>query len=168
MDDRHRAVTFVNELSSVYRYLLQANDEDLTTLQKELAFLAHYFHLLKTRFGEGIEWETAIAERYLGSRLPPLTLQLLVENAVKHNAVLPNKPLQIRLFTDEPGNLVITNNLQKKNTTALSHKKGLQNILSKYRLLHQQQVIIQQTTDTFQVTIPLIQPDVYETLDRGR
>lgn len=168
VEDQDKAVSFVNELSSVYRYLLQANKEDLTTLQKELVFLRHFFHLLKTRFGNGIALETAIDEEYLSCRLPPLTLQLLVENAVKHNAILPNKPLQIRLFTDAAGRLVIVNNLQKKSTAVLSHQTGLQNILSKYRLLHHQQVIVQQTTDSFQVTIPLIKTDIYETLDCGR
>jgi hypothetical protein len=168
MEDQHKAVNFVNELSSVYRYLLQANDKNLTTLQLELSFIDHYYHLLKTRFESGIVLTTAIDEHYLSYLLPPLTLQLLLENAVKHNAVLPDKPLRIHMYTDEADNLVVMNNIQKKSTVVASNKMGLKNIIDKYRLLNNTKVLVKQTDEAFQVIIPLIKTDVYETADSRR
>ena len=162
MEDQNRAVLFVNELSYVYRYLLQANDKNLTTLEAELKFLAHYFHLLKTRFGDGIKLIKNIDSEYELYTLPPLTLQILIENAVKHNAILPNKPLLIHLYTDEADNLIVVNNLQRKVSTIASNKLGLRNIITKYRLLKQKDVLIKQTDEVFQVIIPLIKEEIYE------
>ncbi|MFT3824423.1 MAG: histidine kinase [Chitinophagaceae bacterium] len=162
MEDQLQAVKFVKELSSVYRYLLQANDSDLTTLDRELNFIDNYFHLLKTRFGEGIILETNISEQYSQFMLPPLTLQVLVENAVKHNSILPEKPLRINLYTDEANNLIVINNLQRRHSAVLSNKLGLRNVITKYRLLNHRNVMIKQTDSVFQVIIPLIKPDRYE------
>lgn len=168
IEDQHQAVKFVNELASVYRYLLQANDSDLTTLDREMKFIDNYFHLLKTRFGEGIILATDIEEKYDQFLLPPLTLQVLLENAVKHNSILPEKPLRIHFYTDEADNLVIINNLQKKHSAVLSNKLGLRNVITKYRLMNQRNVMIKQTDQVFQVIIPLIKPDRYEnTSSRG-
>ena len=165
MEDQGKAVTFVNELSSVYRYLLHANETNLTTVEKELAFLEDYFHLLKTRFGEGINLEINIGENYYSYLLPPLTLQLLVENAVKHNTVLPQKPLTIRLYIDEHDNLVVVNNLQKKNSVIFSNKLGLRTIISKYSLMNQGAVVVKESATDFQVSLPLIKNNIYETAD---
>jgi sensor histidine kinase YesM len=156
MEDQLQAVRFVNELSSVYRYVLQANDKHLTTLELELAFIDNYFNLLKTRFGEGIVLSNEIQKHHLSYLLPPLTLQLLIENAIKHNAILPESPLVITLYTDEADSLVVVNNLQKKSSLLLSSKLGLRNIITKYRLLNQKEVLVKQTEKAFQVTLPLI------------
>lgn len=168
MEDQVQAVAFVNELSSVYRYVLQAANQNKMELKAELTFIDHYFHLLKTRFGEAIQLHQNISDRCLSYQLPPLTLQLLVENAVKHNAILPHKPLVIQLYTDEADNLVVLNNLQPKTTAMLSNKTGLKNIKEKYRLMGQSGVLIKQAAETFQVTVPLLKNDTYETLDRRR
>ena len=165
MEDPAKAVTFVNELASVYRYLLQANERNLTTLKSELAFLRDYFHLLKTRFGEGVHLDVDVEDHQLAYLLPPLTLQLLIENAVKHNVVLPQKPLHIRLHTDGSDHLVVENNLQKKASPILSNKVGLRAIISKYRLLNKGAVMVAETGSLFTVTLPLIKSNVYETVD---
>lgn len=165
MEDQDKAVTFVNELSAVYRYLLQANERNLTTLKNELLFLKDYFHLLKTRFGEGINLTIEVDEHYSSSLLPPLTLQLLVENAVKHNTVLPHKPLNIRIMTDDEGTLSVINNLQKKNSSIQSNKLGLRTIISKYHLMNKNQVEVIETNTKFIVTLPLIKTNIYETAD---
>jgi uncharacterized membrane-anchored protein YhcB (DUF1043 family) len=156
MEDQVQAVRFVNELSSVYRYVLQANDKHLTTLKSELSFIDNYINLLKARFSEGIEWHCQPQSQHLEYMLPPLTLQLLIENAVKHNAILPESPLVITIYTDEADNLVVVNNLQKKTSAIPSSKLGLKNIITKYRLLNQKDVLIKQTDTVFQVIIPLI------------
>ncbi len=157
-EDTKKAERFIEELSSVYRYLLQNNDQPLTTLESELQFIDAYFHLLQTRFGHGIVLEKEIPIGQLSYLIPPLTLQLLVENAVKHNVILGHQPLKIRIYTDESNNLFVINNLQKKTQSIASDKTGLVNIASKYRLLGQPHVIIHQSADIFRVTVPLIHP----------
>ncbi len=155
-EDPKRAERFIEELSSVYRYLLQTNELPLTTLENELRFIDAYLHLLQTRFGKGIEVQIDVDEAYYSFQLPPLTLQLLLENAVKHNSLSPAKPLQIRIFTDEVNNLFVLNTLRKKNNVVPSSQTGLRNISRKYQLLKQPDVVVKQTEDCFQVTIPLI------------
>lgn len=156
-EDPKQAERFIEELASVYRYLLQTNEQPLTTLDEELQFIQAYFHLLQMRFGRSVELEIAVDERYSEYLLPPLTLQLLVENAVKHNTALPNRPLLIRIYTDEATNLFVLNNRQKKSIAVPSNQLGLQNIATKYRLLKQADVVVKQTETIFQVMIPLIE-----------
>lgn len=162
MEDPEKAVTYVNELSSVYRYLLQANENDLITIERELNFVKDYFHLLETRFGNGIQLSITINDKYLNWLLPPLTLQLLVENAVKHNTVLPQKPLAIKIYTDGE-NIVVVNNLQKKTSHISSNKLGLKTIRSKYELLKKDPIQIEETPEYFKVILPLIKNNIYET-----
>ena len=164
VEDPKQAERFIEELASVYRYLLQTNDQPLTTLEQELAFIRAYFHLLQMRFGSSVALDIAVDPRYTECLLPPLTLQLLVENAVKHNAALPHRPLRIRIYTDEALNLFVLNNLQKKVVTVPSNQTGLQNIATKYRLLKQADVVVRQTDTTFQVMIPLIETTHHEHL----
>jgi sensor histidine kinase YesM len=166
-ENPQQAEKFVSELSSVYRYLLQTNDRELTTLEKELNFIQAYAHLLQTRFGDGFTISIKIDKQYLQYFLPPLTLQLLVENAVKHNIILPEKPLGIIIYI-EAGRLIVENNLQKKNAAAFSNKMGLKNIAAKYKLLKQQVIEIEETSVHFRVSIPLIKIEDYAHTDSGR
>lgn len=156
-DDPPKAERFVDELSSVYRYLLQANDQDLTPLATELKFINSYYHLLKTRYGQGIALQVATDDASDACLLPPLTLQLLVENAVKHNVVSPSHPLLIRISSNGTSGLIVRNNLQRKPVNRLtSTQKGLQNINMKYRLLNQPPLDIRESDDAFEVIVPLI------------
>jgi sensor histidine kinase YesM len=155
-EDKERAEQFIDEMCKVYRYLLRNNEDELVPLTTELKFINSYYHLLKTRYGDGIEMKLNIdpeTEHYL---LPPLTLQLLVENAVKHNNVLKYKPLTIEIYTDEDNWLIIQNNLQKKTIFVDSSKIGLNNIKEKFQLLNQSEIIIEETSKEFIVKIPLI------------
>ena len=153
--DQGKAEQFVEEMSTVYRYLLRSNEEQLTTLAKEVEFIESYNLLLKTRFGKGFQPAIKIEEKMKEYLLPPMTLQMLVENAVKHNIVDPDTPLKVQLYT-EYEKLVVTNNLQKKNNTVVSNKVGLSNIISKYRLLNCPDVEITETAGEFRVVLPLI------------
>lgn len=155
-DDTERAERYLNEMTKVYRYLIRNNEVELTHLSNELQFIQSYFHLLKTRYGQGIEMHLTVAPEYETYLLPPLTLQLLVENAVKHNAVLKEQPLVLKLFSNSKNELVVTNNLQKKNLHVDSTKIGLRNISSKYKLLNKPDIQIQQTETAFTVILPLI------------
>jgi two-component system LytT family sensor kinase len=156
-ENPRQAEIFLDELTRVYRYLLRNNEVDVTTLTNELQFMRSYFHLLKTRYGEGIHFITDInlvTDDYL---LPPLTLQLLVENAVKHNRLTKGQPLTIHLFTTQNNELVVSNNIQKKDTMVDSTRVGLKNINAKYNLLQKPGIVIDHTGDTFAVTVPLIE-----------
>jgi len=161
MEDQHRAVQFVEQLSSVYRYLLQSNQQDMATLKSELDFIENYYSLLKTRFGTGIEMEVNIDSNMLQRMIAPLTIQLLIENAVKHNTVMPEKPLLITMRT-ESERLIVENRLQPRSSAIVSLKTGLKNIRDKYRILSSEQVLIQQTNEIFSISIPLLKEDVYE------
>lgn len=157
-NENKTAVRFIGDLSQVYRYLLQSNEQQLISLEKELEFTHAYFGLLKTRFEDGITMEINVEPAFRHAQIPPLTLQLLVENAVKHNMVSTSKPLNIKIFTTKKGELVVQNNLQCKPNNAMpSSKKGLANITSKYALLRQPQVQIYEREHVFEVRLPLIE-----------
>ena len=157
--DAKQAELFLDELSSVYRYLLQQNNRDLCPLTDELTFIRAYFHLLKTRHGNGILLKMDVEGQYLPYLLPPLVLQLLFENAIKHNVISADSPLTIRLYTRN-GYLHVENSLQLKKTIVHSNRIGLQNIMLKYKLLGQPPVIVRHTDETFLVSMPLLAPTV--------
>ncbi|WP_229311435.1 sensor histidine kinase [Larkinella rosea] len=149
------AEEFVDDMASVYRYLLQTNERELTTLRKELEFIDSYYHLLKTRYGAGLSLHIRVGEEDKEALLPPLTLQMLVENAVKHNMMLPEKPLRIEIDAAD-GFLAIRNTLQRKNVRVESNHVGLSNIASKYKLLNQARPTIEEKESLFIVTLPLL------------
>ncbi|GAB4016569.1 hypothetical protein GCM10028808_45430 [Spirosoma migulaei] len=151
-----QASQFVDELSKMYRYLLQANDQELVSLETELAFIESYAHLLQTRHGTGVLIQMMVPEDHLASPLPPLTLQLLVENAVKHNIVLASRPLLIEIGTTASGQLRVRNNLQPKNIRAISNGVGLTNIIAKYRMLTPTDIVIKEEDGHFTVLLPLL------------
>ncbi len=163
--DPQKADTFLEELATVYRYLLRKNNAEFCLLEDELNFIRAYFHLLKTRYGESIQLQICVTEAMLKHQVPPLTLQLLVENAVKHNVISANRPLIIRIFIQTVKSpayqtaypkLIIENNLQQKKNTVPSTKVGLNNILTKYQLLGFDTIEITQTENSFRVVLPLI------------
>ncbi|TXJ25985.1 MAG: hypothetical protein E6Q24_13955 [Chitinophagaceae bacterium] len=156
-DEPQKAEKFLDELSKVYRYLLRTNEDGLTTLDTEMQFIYSYFHLLKTRYGDGLEMEVRINERFLVYLLPPLTLQILMENAVKHNMILKDQPLKILIMTTNSGKLLVSNNLQRKERMVSSNKVGLINIVNKYRLMKQEDITVRDDGKEFAVAVPLIQ-----------
>jgi sensor histidine kinase YesM len=164
--DAEQAERFLDELSAVYRYLLQQNNRDLCPLTDEMTFIKAYFHLLKTRYGDGIFLESAVESQYMRYLIPPLTLQLLFENAIKHNVIAVRRPLTIRLYTKD-GRLHVENNIQKKKLTVQSNQIGLRNIIMKYQLLDHPSVSIHNDDQKFLVSMPLISPrvDVASTLN---
>lgn len=160
-EDPKQAEVFVDKLSGVYRYVLRANrgdgpEQHLTTLAAELAFMEAYYHLLQTRYGTGLSLTVDVHERQRSCQIPPLTLQLLVENAVKHNVVSTKRPLSISIATDEQGRLVVQNTLQRKTTRVLSNGVGLANIVAKYQMLNLAQLSIEESQDYFTVRLPLL------------
>lgn len=155
-EDKSRAEAFLNELSKVYRYLLRNNENSLSTLKDELTFIQSYYNLLKTRYGNAIALQTEVDKKYYRYLLPSLSLQLLVENAVKHNVVSKHQPLVIDIFSMEGKKLAVNNNLQLKKIKMPSNKIGLANIQSKYELLNQTGYEVMQDENNFTVVLPLI------------
>ncbi|GAB3012071.1 sensor histidine kinase [Spirosoma pulveris] len=155
-EDPRQAGAYAEELSSVYRYLLRANESPLVQLSSELDFVDSYYHLLKTRHGDSLTLVRQILPGTEARQIPPLTLQLLIENAVKHNIILPEQPLTIALKTDEQHRLIVCNNLQRKPSRALSNGVGLSNILSKYQMLGQPAPLIEDDGREFRVILPLV------------
>lgn len=156
--DPQQAVRFIAKLSEVYRYLLQSSEHELISLMGELQFTQAYFFLLQTRFGRGISLSVEGTEPYELHQMPPLTLQMLLENAVKHNQVSVSKPLQVCVTVDEDAWLTVTNNVQQKRTSVPTTGMGLTNIATKYKLLGQPDVQILNTPTHFTVKVPLINP----------
>lgn len=154
-----QAQDFLDELTKVFRYLLRNNETELTTLSQEMSFIQSYYHLLQTRYGQAITMNVHIDKTHEELLLPPLTLQLLIENAVKHNRLEKENPLHIELVT-EPGNkLSVKNNLLKRDGQVESTGIGLQNINARYRMLKQPEVVIEKDEQYFAVIISLIDPD---------
>ena len=157
-EDPAEADRFLNEMTKVYRYLLDNNKTELVSLQTEIKFIHSFYQLLKLRYDEGVELACDIPSGFENYQIPPLTLQLLLENAVKHNITSRNQPLQIMIMVTEDGRLVIKNNLQRKMKKPVSHRIGLENIAIKYELMQQGEIIVKEENGYFIVSIPLIHP----------
>ncbi|GAA4815902.1 histidine kinase [Litoribaculum gwangyangense] len=149
------AQKFTTSLSKVYRYVLEQKNKELVTVDEELEFAQTYMTLLKMRFEDSIVFN--MPERALNpeSKVVPLSLQLLLENAVKHNMVTSTKPLHIKIY-ETPDSLVVENNLQPKQIVKKSSGVGLSNIMQRYDLLTNKKVIITKETNRFAVAIPIL------------
>lgn len=149
------AIDFVQELSKVYRHILEVKDEKTILLKDEMEVFNAYTFLLKTRFDKNLEVNIDIPNEKLRQKIVPLSLQILMENAIKHNIVSSDKPLQINVFT-ENGSLVISNNLQMKNQVNESTGIGLENIRNRYKIICERPVKVTESETNFTVSIPLI------------
>jgi sensor histidine kinase YesM len=152
------AQNYVNNLSKALRYTLQSNEKQLVTLKEEIDFTDSYLFLIKLRFDSNLTVITRINEKYLDHRLPPLTIQTLVENAVKHNEISKRKPLGITIETNENSNLVVHNNIQEKITEEQGTGIGLTNLSKQFQILFGKDIIISNENHEFRVEVPLINP----------
>lgn len=149
------AKDYIVQLAKVYRHLLNFNEHHLTTLRDELAFLKSYLYILNLRFEDSLSVTMRIDDRLLDYSIPPLSLQLLVENAIKHNVTSPERPLSISIFTNEDS-LIIENNAAPKQSETDGTGMGLQNINDRYQLLVHQPITIFSDQHKFAVTLPLL------------
>ena len=153
------AQKFTTSLSKVYRYVLEQKNKDLITVDEELRFAKTYMSLLKMRFEDSIIFEIPEQATNPESKVVPLSLQLLLENAVKHNMVTSSKPLHIRIY-ESGGMLIVENNLQPKQIVKKSSGVGLENIKQRYELLSNKTVSINQQATSFAVAIPMLTKQV--------
>ncbi len=148
------ASDFLQQLSKVYRYVLENKDKNVVSLQTEVDFVSHYVKLLETRFGDGLNVVFEIDANASEKAIVPVTIQILVENAVKHNTTSKDSPLVIKIKT-EGDYLAVENNLQKKGAIETSNGQGLENLKNLYRFISDKPVHVIETADSFAVKIPL-------------
>lgn len=154
-DNQELASQFLQQLSKVYRYVLQNKDRNFVLLSTELDFIAHYVQLLETRFQGALKINFEIKDEAKEKAIVPVTLQILVENAIKHNVVDKDKPLVIDIIT-VGDYLVVSNNLQLRKTVETSNKLGLENLKSLYKFLTDKPVVVEPTDERFYVKVPLL------------
>ncbi len=156
-ENQDLAAKFIRKLSEVYRYVLDQQDKKTVLLEEELKFAEAYIFLQKIRFGEKLKVENTVSpnEQYY---VPPLSIQMLLENAIKHNIITKEQPLTIQIIIKGEDKIRVSNNLQKKNSldTSGSNQLGLANIKARYRFLTEKTVEITENKEVFEVLIPLI------------
>lgn len=152
-DNQELASQYLKHLSKLYRYLLE--NKEVVSLEKELIFLENYLFILRTRFGKSLRILIEIREEDKSAQIVPVTLQNLIENAIKHNVANSDFPLTIKVYSD--GDFIfIENNLHKKKIVENSNKQGLENLKMLYKYLSDKEVVVKDVDDKFVVKIPLI------------
>lgn len=154
-EDPETAILFVENLSNSYRNILEFRNEKLVPIWQELEALESYIYLLKTRFQGKIHIYNNVSDHVMDHFILPISLQILIENAVKHNITSSSKPLKIHLESNA-NEIVVKNNLQPKKQAYNSTKLGLANISSRYKLLAENEIRIEKTEHEFIVALPII------------
>ncbi|RCS27162.1 histidine kinase [Polaribacter sp. WD7] len=154
-ENPNQAEKFTTKLSKVYRYVLEQRNKDLVPIQEELKFARTYMQLLGMRFEDAIEFNIPDTIKDNELKMVPLSLQLLLENAVKHNVVSSSKPLVVSIY-EENNHLIVENNINPKEAIGKSTKVGLQNIADRYGLITDKPVKIENNNTTFKVSLPLL------------
>lgn len=154
-ENQDKAQEYIQELSRVLRYTLQGNESQSVRLQEEMNFVSAYIFLLKMRYEDNLIFDIQIDKELEEYYLPPMSVQVLIENAVKHNEISNRHPLNIRIATDDSCGLFVSNPLQPKLTTTAGTGIGLANLSKRYQLLFRQDILITEDKN-FTVRIPLI------------
>ena len=153
------AQKFTTSLSKVYRYVLEQKDKELVSVAEELKFAKTYMNLLKMRFENSITFEIPEGFENEEAKVVPLSLQLLLENCIKHNVVSEAKPLHVKI-TIKNNQLVVTNNLQKKEVLSDRKGVGLQNIVNRYAILTKRTVLVEENEQEFKIFLPILTKQV--------
>jgi len=153
--DSERATNYTKMLSDVYRYVLTHDLEDTVSVHSELEFIQNYIEILQIRFGDGLNFTFDVRQSDMQREIPPMTLQVLVENAVKHNALTASNSLTIHISSDSR-NLIVSNNIIPRMRIENSMGIGLENIKEKYGLIAGKTVSIIKTDQEFTVKLPLL------------
>ncbi|MEG1935267.1 MAG: histidine kinase, partial [Rikenellaceae bacterium] len=154
-ENQDKAQKYIQELSSVLRYTLQDNKSQCVRLREEMAFVSAYNYMLKMRYEDNLTFDIQIDKALVDYYLPPMAIQVLIENAVKHNEISNRRPLTIHIATDDDHGLYVSNPLQPKLTATGGTGVGLANLTKRYKLLLGQDIIITENKN-FTVRIPLI------------
>ena len=150
-----RASDYIKKLANIYRYLLKQEEYDTIELSKEVDFLGLYIDIMRERFLDGFEVEIELSNRDLSRKVVPCSLQVLVENAFKHNTATPDHKLKIKIWS-EGGKVVVQNNINHKQTPSLSNGFGLKNLRVQYSVLSGESIDVEQDKEFFTVKFPLL------------
>ncbi len=157
-DDPDKAEDFITKMTKVYRYVLEHKDQALVPVEEEMQFMKDYFFLQQTRFGDNLKLKIEVPPDYTQKLVPPLTLQLLAENAIKHNIISRENPLTIEIFILPSGHLIMGNNLQlRAGGDVISTGIGLQNLRDRYGFLSDQQPEFYEEDGFYVAKIPLLE-----------
>jgi LytS/YehU family sensor histidine kinase len=156
--DPENARNYLNHLSQVLRYTLQSNQSQTRCLIEELEVADSYLFLLKIRFSPNLVIDKRIDEKYNNYRLPPLAIQTLLENAIKHNEISKRYPLTIRIETNSNQSISVINTIQERNSPEYSSGVGLSNLSKQYMFLEGREILILRKNNEFMVEIPLLKP----------
>ncbi len=154
VDDNKKAVEYIGNLSGFFRYMLSSQDKELVLVREEIKLLERYISLQQSRFTSTLFVDVRVPEKFYHFAIPPLVLQMLVENSIKHNIISKDKPLSITVIAQEDA-IVVENNLQRKPGVS-STGTGLKNISERYKLFTTREIVITETTSIFKVSIPLL------------
>lgn len=152
--DQDAAVEFTENFTDVYRYVLQNRDKKLVKFKEELEFIEAFGALHKERLGEGLNAKVSIKKDDLDKEVAPLTMQLLIENAIKHNIASRETPLLLEVYVKDDY-LVIANSLNRKEAS-YSTKTGLKNLIKRYEMLTDREIVVQHNDEKFEVRVPLL------------
>lgn len=158
LEDQQLGYDYAENFSKVYRYLLLNAKRDLITLEEELKFVRSYMFLINSRVGKGVHFQMSIHKDYLKMLVPPLTMQILIENALKHNKTVKSNPLVISIRASEGEELLVSNTMAPLDKQVVSSGIGLNNIINRYKLLSDKIPVIVKEEGTFLVRIPLLDP----------
>lgn len=153
--DPSKATKFVGKLSFLYRYILQSRDSNLVTVDEELKFLESYIYLIKHRYGSDFEMDINVDRSTRQKQLPSMALQLLVENAVKHNEISETNPLTVEIYDDPTGSIVVRNRLRPRQGNVESTNMGLSNLNTRFHLLLKKEITVQKLDGHFLVKLPI-------------
>lgn len=153
--DSERAINYTKKLSDVYRYVLTHDLEDIVSVGKELDFIRNYIEILQIRFGDGLVFVFDVNENDIKRCIPPMALQVLVENAVKHNALSSSNPLTINISSDNQ-NLIVSNNIIPRMRVEKNMGIGLENLMKKYYIVASKTVTVENNKKEFTVKLPLL------------
>jgi len=165
-EDPKNAMLYLNDLSQVLRYTLQSNEYQTVSLSDEMEAAKSYIFLIKMRFNTSLAVEFNISDQYNHYRLPPLAIQTLIENAVKHNEISKRNPLLLTIMTNENSSLFVTNTIQEKLSLEPGTGIGLTNLSKQYKLLCGQDIRISKSNNEFCVELPLLKPTEDESSNR--
>jgi len=156
-NDKAKSKEFLDRFAEVYRFLLKSKGSELVSLSTELEFLQSYMYLIHSRFGDNVKLDTDLHCDTESVFLPPLTLQMLFENGIKHNIISSESPLNFSMTTENDEYLILKNNLQLKQVYSNSNKTGLNNIKNRYSHFTDLPVIIDNNTQEYTVKVPLLE-----------
>ncbi len=158
-ENEQEAEQFLDEMTKVHRYLLRGDDEYLVPLTDEMKFATSYLNLTKARFGSAIDTKVDLPAELMSKVIPPLSMQVILENIIYTNALSKKEPLTIRITSDEQGHLIIIHSLHEKTIVQnFNVDEGLDNLITKYRLMNMEEIRITETSDQRVFLLPLFDP----------